>query len=52
MNLSLIGYAPSANPEVALAVLVPWAYEGTVDNRASLRIGKRVLDMYFQMENQ
>ncbi|MFJ5712940.1 peptidoglycan D,D-transpeptidase FtsI family protein [Neobacillus sp. NPDC093127] len=52
MNLSLIGYAPSANPEVAMAVLVPWAYEGTVDNRASLRIGKRVLDTYFQMKNQ
>lgn len=52
MNLSLIGYAPSSNPEVAMAVLVPWAYEGTVDNRASLRIGKRVLDTYFQMKNQ
>ncbi|WHY88334.1 penicillin-binding protein 2 [Neobacillus novalis] len=52
MNLSLIGYAPSANPEVAMAVLVPWAYEGTIDNRASLRIGQRVLDTYFQMKNQ
>jgi cell division protein FtsI/penicillin-binding protein 2 len=50
MNLSLIGYAPSANPEVAMAVLVPWAYEGTIDNRASLRIGRRVLDTYFQMK--
>jgi cell division protein FtsI/penicillin-binding protein 2 len=52
MNLSLISYAPSSNPEVAMAVLVPWAYQGTVDNRASLKIGRRVLDTYFQMKNQ
>ncbi|MFJ7727680.1 peptidoglycan D,D-transpeptidase FtsI family protein [Neobacillus sp. NPDC097160] len=52
MNLSLVSYAPSSNPEVAMAVLVPWAYEGKVDNRASLKIGKRVLDTYFQMKNQ
>jgi cell division protein FtsI/penicillin-binding protein 2 len=52
MNLSLVSYAPSSNPEVAMAVLVPWAYQGTVDNRASLKIGRRVLDMYFQMKKQ
>ena len=52
MNLSLVSYAPSTNPEVAMAVLVPWAYEGDVDNRASLKIGKRVLDTYFQMKNK
>ncbi|MCL6571571.1 MAG: penicillin-binding protein 2 [Bacillus sp. (in: Bacteria)] len=52
MNLSLISYAPSSNPEVAMAVLVPWAYQGTVDNRASLKIGRRVLDTYFQMKKQ
>ncbi|WHY79651.1 penicillin-binding protein 2 [Neobacillus sp. WH10] len=51
MNLSLVCYAPSTNPEVAMAVLVPWAYEGSVDNRANLKIGKRVLDTYFQMKN-
>jgi len=52
MNLSLVSYAPSTNPEVAMAVLVPWAYEGEVDNRASLKIGKRVLDTYFQIKNE
>ncbi|MFZ7943497.1 peptidoglycan D,D-transpeptidase FtsI family protein [Neobacillus sp. 19] len=52
MNLSLVSYAPSSNPEVAMAVLVPWAYEGKVDNRASLKIGRRVLDTYFQSKNK
>ncbi|WP_312470253.1 penicillin-binding protein 2 [Neobacillus sp.] len=52
MNLSLVSYAPSTNPEVAMAVLVPWAYEGTVDNRASLKIGRRVMDTYFQLKSQ
>ncbi|MGG3470698.1 penicillin-binding protein 2 [Neobacillus pocheonensis] len=52
MNLSLVSYAPSSNPEVAMAVLVPWAYAGKEDNRANLKIGRRVLDMYFQMKKK
>ncbi|MDN3015243.1 penicillin-binding protein 2 [Paenibacillus sp. BSR1-1] len=52
MNLSLVSYAPSTNPEVAMAVLVPWAYAGKEDNRANLKIGRRVLDMYFQMKKK
>jgi cell division protein FtsI/penicillin-binding protein 2 len=50
MNLSLVSYAPSANPEVAMAVLVPWAYQGKKDHKANLKIGRRVLDTYFQMK--
>ncbi|MGG1674471.1 peptidoglycan D,D-transpeptidase FtsI family protein [Neobacillus sp. NRS-1170] len=52
MNLSLVSYAPSVNPEVAMAVLVPWAYAGKEDNKANLKIGRRVLDMYFQMKKK
>lgn len=52
MNLSLISYAPSSNPEVAMAVIVPWAYQGKKDNRANLKIGRRVLDTYFQMKKK
>ncbi|MEO2078407.1 MAG: penicillin-binding protein 2 [Bacillus sp. (in: firmicutes)] len=52
MNLSLVSYAPSNNPEVAIAVIVPWAYQGTVDNRANLKIGRKVLDTYFQLKNK
>ncbi|MGA9224858.1 MAG: penicillin-binding protein 2, partial [Mesobacillus sp.] len=51
MNLSLVGYAPSKNPEIAMAVMVPWAYQGTVDHRANLKIGRAVLDTYFNMKN-
>ncbi|MBY0147223.1 penicillin-binding protein 2 [Neobacillus niacini] len=50
MNLSLVTYAPSSNPEVAMAVIVPWAYQGTTDNGANFRIGRRVMDTYFEMK--
>ncbi|WP_040209585.1 peptidoglycan D,D-transpeptidase FtsI family protein [Neobacillus jeddahensis] len=52
MNLSLVSYAPSSNPVVAMAVLVPWAYDGEEDNRANLKIGRKVLDTYFQMKRK
>jgi penicillin-binding protein A len=52
MNLSLVSYAPSQNPEIAMAVLVPWAYQGKEDNRASLKIGRRVMDTYFELKKK
>jgi penicillin-binding protein A len=52
MNLSLVSYAPSSNPEVAMAVIVPWAYDGKEDNRANLKIGRRVLDTYFRIKGK
>lgn len=51
INLSLVTYAPSSNPEVAMSVIVPWAYQGKTDNGANFRIGKRVMDTFFQMKN-
>lgn len=51
MNLSIVGYAPSSNPEIAMAVMVPWAYTGGTDNRSNLKIGRRVLDTYFDLKN-
>jgi cell division protein FtsI/penicillin-binding protein 2 len=50
MNLSLVGYAPSTNPEIAMAVIVPWAYTGGTDNRSNLKIGRRVMDTYFDLK--
>lgn len=50
MNLSLVCFAPSHNPEVAMAVLVPWAYQGDKDNKASLKIGRKVMDAYFKLK--
>ncbi|MCM3602949.1 penicillin-binding protein 2 [Robertmurraya korlensis] len=50
MNVSLISYAPSNNPEVAMAVIVPWVYTGDTGPSPNLTIGRRVLDTYFQMK--
>ncbi|WP_066052451.1 peptidoglycan D,D-transpeptidase FtsI family protein [Robertmurraya korlensis] len=50
MNVSLISYAPSSNPEVAMAVIVPWVYTGDTGPSPNLTIGRRVLDTYFQMK--
>lgn len=52
INLSLVSYAPSSNPEVAMAVLVPWAYQGTAENKANFAIGRRVMDTYFAFQNK
>jgi penicillin-binding protein A len=52
MNLSLISYAPSDNPEVAMAVLVPWAYQGDSGPATANIIGRRVMDTYFNLKKQ
>lgn len=50
MNLSFVGYAPHKNPEVAISVLVPWAYQGNNGHSANMDIARRVLDTYFQLK--
>ncbi|WP_248735762.1 peptidoglycan D,D-transpeptidase FtsI family protein [Neobacillus rhizosphaerae] len=50
MNLSLVSFAPSDNPEVAMAVVVPWAYQGNSGPSVNNIIGKRVLDAYFDLK--
>ncbi|MEH7353163.1 penicillin-binding protein 2 [Neobacillus drentensis] len=50
MNLSLVSFAPYENPEVAMAVLVPWAYQGNTGPSINMTIGKRVLDAYFDLK--
>ncbi|PLR85938.1 penicillin-binding protein [Bacillus canaveralius] len=52
MNLSFVGYAPHENPEVAIAVLVPWAFQGDKDHKANLKIGKKAFDAYFNLKKQ
>ncbi|WP_144563264.1 penicillin-binding protein 2 [Neobacillus bataviensis] len=49
-NLSLVSYAPSDNPEVAVAVVVPWAYSGSSGPSINNLIGRRVLDAYFDLK--
>lgn len=50
INLSFVGYAPYNDPEVAIAVLVPWAYTGKSGHSANLDIGKAVFDAYFDLK--
>jgi penicillin-binding protein A len=52
MNLSLVAYAPYENPEIAMAVMVPWAYEGNQGHHANNDIGRRVLDTYFELKKK
>lgn len=52
MNLSLVGYAPSDAPEIAMAVIVPWSYTGSTDHHANLYIGSRVMNAYFDLKKQ
>ncbi len=49
INTSLVGFAPFDNPEVAVAVLVPWAYEGTGTPLADI-LGRQVMDAYFNLK--
>lgn len=52
MNVSLITYAPSDNPEVAMAVMVPWVYTTNNGPSPNLTIGKRVMDKYFELKKE
>ncbi|MEQ2464899.1 penicillin-binding protein 2 [Niallia sp. CLA-SR-H024] len=52
MNVSLITYAPSDNPEVAMAVMVPWVYTTNDGPSPNLTIGKRVMDKYFELKKE
>lgn len=52
MNLSMVAYAPASNPEVAMAVIVPWAYQGATGPEPNAEIGRQVLDAYFNLKKQ
>lgn len=47
-NLSLVGYAPYNNPEVAFAIIVPNIGKGTGQN-IQHRIGERIMESYNAM---
>lgn len=52
-NLSLVGYAPFENPEVAIAVVVPSAYQnGSPQHHVNYVIGRQVLDKYFEIKEK
>jgi cell division protein FtsI/penicillin-binding protein 2 len=49
INTSLVGFAPYTNPEVAIAVVVPWSYEGSGSPLSEI-IGRQVFDAYFNLK--
>jgi penicillin-binding protein A len=52
-NLTLVAYAPYDKPEIAMAVVVPWAYQKSVPAvTINKDIGRRVLDAYFELKQK
>ncbi|RFU61947.1 penicillin-binding protein 2 [Bacillus sp. V59.32b] len=51
-NLTLVGYAPFDNPEVAFASVVPWAYQGRPTNTINKDIARKVMDKYFDLKKE
>ncbi|RID86111.1 penicillin-binding protein 2 [Peribacillus asahii] len=51
-NLTLVSYAPYNNPEIAMAVVVPWAYQPGGSDDINKRIGKQTLDTYFKLKEE
>jgi penicillin-binding protein A len=49
-NLTLVGYAPHDNPEVAFSVVVPWINDS--NNPVNKYIGQRILDKYFELKEK
>ncbi|MGG2013984.1 peptidoglycan D,D-transpeptidase FtsI family protein [Bacillus sp. S10(2024)] len=49
-NLTMVGYAPASDPEVAFSVVVPWLTDD--HNPVSKRIARRITDAYFDLKKQ
>ncbi|WP_051348472.1 peptidoglycan D,D-transpeptidase FtsI family protein [Peribacillus kribbensis] len=52
MNITMVSFAPYNNPEVAIAVVVPWAYQSADGHHMNLDIGRRALDAYFKLKKE
>ena len=52
MNITLVGYAPADNPEVAFAIVVPWAYQGHSGHTMTKDIASAVLDEFFNLKKE
>jgi len=51
-NLTLVGYAPYNNPEIAFSVVVPWAYQNKSSFSINNEIGEQILDKYFELKTK
>lgn len=48
-NLTIVGYAPHDNPEIAFGIVVPWATSKYPINKF---IARKILDAYFSQEEE
>ncbi|MCZ0704054.1 cell division protein FtsI/penicillin-binding protein 2 [Natronobacillus azotifigens] len=51
-NLTLVGYAPYDEPEVAFAIVVPRAGTGNDHNGIHHRIGNQIMEAYFDLKEE
>lgn len=49
-NLTLVGYAPASDPEIAFSVVVPWL--SSDQNPVSKKIGRQIMDAYFELKEE
>lgn len=49
-NLTMVGYAPASDPEIAFSVVVPWLTDD--HNIVSRNISRRIMDAYFDLKKQ
>lgn len=53
MNLTIVGYSPADKPEVAFAVVVPWAYQRhTTDHHMNKLIASEIMDEYYKLKKE
>jgi cell division protein FtsI/penicillin-binding protein 2 len=52
MNLTEVAYAPASNPQVAMAVVFPWAYQGATGPAPDEVMGRQIMDAYFNLQKQ
>ncbi|MFB1050347.1 peptidoglycan D,D-transpeptidase FtsI family protein [Paraliobacillus sp. JSM ZJ581] len=51
-NLTLVGYAPYDEPEIAFSIVVPRAGTGNDQNGIHHNIGNRIINKYFELKEQ
>jgi len=53
VNLTHIGFAPYDNPEIAYAIVVPWASEASVyESNYTSALAREVVDKYFEIQKK
>ena len=52
-NITFVSYAPSKNPEIAMSIVVPWAYQSSSSShKMNLEIAKEVYEKYFELKEE